>query len=488
MLWTKTWGSSDYESGYGLALDGSGNAFITGYTYGYGAGGSDAFVLKYNSDGNLLWNNTWGGSDSDSGRGIALDGSGNVFITGYTNHSGEGYDAFLLKYDSAGNQLWYKTWGGSEYDDGRGIAVDSSGTVFITGSTRSFGEGFDDIFFLKYEVDSDEDGLSDNKEVNIYFTDPNNSDTDDDGFTDGEEVNSGTDPLNFIDNWLSRGVLISISITALIIVCYVVIRKNKVKKINIIMERGDKLKTQADLEKSIESYQEALLKTNNVIKFVPKSVRSLIKGKLDQTLELQINQLLEKCDKLKKEGEYIGSIESINLASNLTKKIKEKSIKEQFNSKIINILDQIYVEIVNVKIEEALKLREMKNFDESINNFNTALSDVDKIGDKQLKEKFQSILKDYIDTTRMIRIKNLIFDLGQNYARLDVSDIIEKCGEGEGFILSAIRDMIMNREISAEYFKSNNTVTFKKQVDVEEIDKLMKSFDEWEKEGKSKKK
>jgi len=108
---------------------------------------------------------------------------------------------------------------------------------------------------------------------------------------------------------------------------------------------------------------------------VPKSLRTSIKGKLDEILEVQINQLLEKADGLKRDGKYIGAIEAINLAQNITNKITEKSIEEQFNKKIIKMLDQTYVNIIQDKIEEAIKLREMKNFDESINIFNTALSD-----------------------------------------------------------------------------------------------------------------
>ncbi|MBA7525872.1 hypothetical protein ES705_18030 [subsurface metagenome] len=88
----------------------------------------------------------------------------------------------------------------------------------------------------------------------------------------------------------------------------------------------------------------------------------------------------------------------------------------------------------------------------------------------------------------MNKTKSVIFNLGQNYARLEVMDILEKCGEDEELIIFTIQNMIKNREISAEYFKSSKAVAFSQQIDVEEIDKLMKSFDEWEKEGKGKKK
>ncbi|MFX1500449.1 MAG: hypothetical protein ACFFDH_05725 [Promethearchaeota archaeon] len=630
LLWYKIWGGNDNDCGDGITLDSSGNAFITGGSRSYGAENYNVFLLKYDSNGNKLWNTTWGGSKYDYGYGIILNGSGNVLITGSTSSYGAGAnDVLILKYDSDGNQLWYKTWGGNDTDCGYGITLDDSGNIFISGYTESIGVGFKDVFLLKIGIDmdddglndgdeintygtdpndpdsdddglndgseintygtdpndpdtdndnmpdgwevlsnldpliddssedpdtdslsnleeyqnntdpndpdsdddglndeseintygtnpndpdsddeglndeseinvygtnpndpdSDDDGLNDEREINVYGTNPNDPDSDNDGYTDGEEINSGTDPLNFRDNWFFRALIITIILSSItiLIISYIIVRKRKVKKINTIVERSDNLKAHSNLEESIESYQEALFKTKSVIKVVPKSLRSIIKEKLDETLELQIKQLLEKVDKLKYNEEDIKAIEILNLAQNFAKKIVDKSIEEKINQKIINILDQVYVEIIEAKIEEALTLREIKNFDESINKFNDIFSEVEKLSDEILKEKYQLMLKDYIDTTRMIKTKNKIFNLSQNYTRLEVSNIIEKAGEGEGLILSALQDMIMNREISAEYFKSSKEVAFHKQINIEEIDKLMKSFEDWEKEGKSKK-
>jgi len=149
--WNKTWGGLANDNGYGIAADSSGNLFITGDTNSYGAANQDAFLLKYDSSGNLEWNKTWGGSNGDHGLGIAVDASGNVFITGYTSSYGAGnQDAFLLKYDSSGNLEWNKTWGGSLGDFGRGVAVDSSGNIFITGDTNR-GTAGPDVFLLKYD-------------------------------------------------------------------------------------------------------------------------------------------------------------------------------------------------------------------------------------------------------------------------------------------------------------------------------------------------
>jgi len=147
-----TWGGSLYDHGRGIALDGSGNIYITGRAYNFGTGGSDAFIAKYDSAGNSLLNITWGGSDHESGRDIALDESGNIFITGYTYSFGAGWcDAFIAKYDSAGNSLLNITWGGSDYDSGSGIALDDSGNIYITGRAYNFGTGGSDAFIAKYD-------------------------------------------------------------------------------------------------------------------------------------------------------------------------------------------------------------------------------------------------------------------------------------------------------------------------------------------------
>ena len=254
LLWEKTWGGSGDDWGSGIVLDGSGNLFITGLTESYGAGEWDALLLKYDSSGNLLWNTTWGGSDSDHGSVIALDASENVVITGRTNSYGAGNgDVLVLKYDSSGNLLWYRTWGGSDYDFGAGIALDGSGNAFITGTTYSYGtSGYDgllikydssgnlllnktwggaghdsgeggygiaidgsgnafitgnfyyygevDVFLLKYGVDTDEDGLTDGWEVkyglNATWSGDASLDGDNDGLTNMEEFKINVDPTD----------------------------------------------------------------------------------------------------------------------------------------------------------------------------------------------------------------------------------------------------------------------------------------------------
>ena len=146
------WGGSQNEFGHSIALDALGNIFITGYTYSYGAGGSDAFVVKFNSTGHLNMSTMWGGSGYDRGYGITLDDAGNVYITGREVSFGEGfYDVFIAKFDNAGNSILNITWGGDDIDFGRDITLDPSGNIYIAGNTDSYGAGHYDALILKFD-------------------------------------------------------------------------------------------------------------------------------------------------------------------------------------------------------------------------------------------------------------------------------------------------------------------------------------------------
>jgi len=149
--WSKTWGGIKDDRGYGVAVDGSGNPYLAGFTNSYGAGNYDAFLVKYSTSGTQQWNRTWGAKGDDEGYCVAIDGSNNAYLAGYTNSFGAGnYDAFLTKYAENGTQLWNQTWGGTNDDFGYGVSVTSNGTVCITGDTLSFGAGDFDAFIVKY--------------------------------------------------------------------------------------------------------------------------------------------------------------------------------------------------------------------------------------------------------------------------------------------------------------------------------------------------
>jgi len=149
------------DRAYGIAVDAGGSAYLTGSTTSTNfplrgaiqtklAGAKDTFVAKLNPAGNSLVFSTYlGGSGSDTGNGIAVDGSGNVYVTGDTtspNFPASGFqninrgsqDAFAAKLSADGSHLLYSTYlGGAGDDHGAAIAVDGSGSAYVTGSTYS---------------------------------------------------------------------------------------------------------------------------------------------------------------------------------------------------------------------------------------------------------------------------------------------------------------------------------------------------------------
>ena len=151
LQWQRTWGGTGSDEGFAVAVDSPNRIYVTGSTRSFGAGLRDVFLLQLNSTGGLQWQRTWGGSLNETGRGVAVDSSGNVYVTGSTDSGSSIYNAFLLRFDSGGSLVWQRTWGGTTFDEGRGVAVDSSGNIYLTGITLSFGAGADDVFLLKFD-------------------------------------------------------------------------------------------------------------------------------------------------------------------------------------------------------------------------------------------------------------------------------------------------------------------------------------------------
>jgi len=151
--WDKTWNGGGIEAGWAMIMDSSENIFITGLTLSLGTP-ADLFLLKYNSSGDLQWDVTWGGNGFEDAHSIELDSSGNIYVSGETGSFGAGStDISLVKYNSTGDLQWYKTWGGSDSEGGWDLlALDSSENIYLAGGTKSFGTGIHDGFLVKYNI------------------------------------------------------------------------------------------------------------------------------------------------------------------------------------------------------------------------------------------------------------------------------------------------------------------------------------------------
>lgn len=152
-----------FDHGRSIAVDGAGNVYVTGLTYSgdfplagalqptHHGGNADVFVSKLDASGSALVYSTYlGGSGFDQGNAIAVDGTGNAYVTGFTGSinfplssaiqpaKAAVNDAFVAKLNPTGGALVYSTYlGGDGYDQGRAIAVDAAGSAFVTGDTKS---------------------------------------------------------------------------------------------------------------------------------------------------------------------------------------------------------------------------------------------------------------------------------------------------------------------------------------------------------------
>src|ERR1035437_4546205 len=150
-LWTRTYGGSGNDWGYSGQQTTDGGYIISGYTYSFGAGGSDAYLIKTNSSGDTTWTKTYGGTGGDWGDRVKQTADGGYIIAGYTTGFGVGSeDVYLIKTNSTGDTLWTKTYGGTTGDDaGYDIQLTSDGGYIIAGVTTSFGAGGNDIYLIK---------------------------------------------------------------------------------------------------------------------------------------------------------------------------------------------------------------------------------------------------------------------------------------------------------------------------------------------------
>lgn len=161
-IWATYYGDVGAEYGFSVAVDKDGNVYVTGHTTStsgitfsgfqntFGGGFYDAFLVKFDALGNRLWATYYGGPNKDYGKSVAIDILGNIYIAGATtsttgiasggfqnSYGGNGFDAFLVKFNSSGNRLWSTYYGGAGNEQAYGVATDTSGNVYLSGETNS---------------------------------------------------------------------------------------------------------------------------------------------------------------------------------------------------------------------------------------------------------------------------------------------------------------------------------------------------------------
>jgi len=154
LQWTKTIGGKEFEDGYSLIQTADGGYAIAGQTNSFGAGGYDVYVVKLDANGNLQWTKTIGGKKDDVGlMSLIQTADGGYAIAGATNSFGAGNgNVYVVKLDANGNLQWTKTVGGPGDEIGFSLIQTSDGGYAIAGSTFSFGAGDEDVYVVKLDA------------------------------------------------------------------------------------------------------------------------------------------------------------------------------------------------------------------------------------------------------------------------------------------------------------------------------------------------
>jgi hypothetical protein len=153
-LWNKTYGGTGDDTAYSVVQTGDGGYALAGYTYSFGAGGNDFWLVKTDASGNQQWNKTYGGTSYDYAYSIVKTRpDGGFALAGATYSSGAGSEDFwLVKTDASGNVLWNKTYGGTGDDRATSIVQTRDGGYVLAGSTTSFGAGSGDFWLVKTDA------------------------------------------------------------------------------------------------------------------------------------------------------------------------------------------------------------------------------------------------------------------------------------------------------------------------------------------------
>jgi len=159
--WTRTIGGSSYDISYSITETSDNGLVVTGGTMSYGNGNFDLIIAKFDSSGNLLWTKTLGGSNEDFAFSVIETSDNNLVTTGWTkSYGGSDKDVLVVKFDNNGNEIWTKTIGGTNIDEGYALTELNNGQIAVVGYTTSYGGTDNDILILMLDSSGDIPGFT----------------------------------------------------------------------------------------------------------------------------------------------------------------------------------------------------------------------------------------------------------------------------------------------------------------------------------------
>ena len=150
-VWKEVYGGTETEGGYSVQQTNDGGFIIVGYTNSFGNGGFDIFLLKTGSDGNQEWNKTFGSNETDKGYSVKQTDDLGFIISGITS-ADYGFDIRVVKTDADGNEEWNKVYGSTLNDFGFNIIQTDDDGFVVVGYTEIFGSEDEDVLLLKIDV------------------------------------------------------------------------------------------------------------------------------------------------------------------------------------------------------------------------------------------------------------------------------------------------------------------------------------------------
>ena len=151
--WNRTYGGNGIDDAYSVIQTSDGGYAMAGFTNSSGAGSYDGWLVKVDSSGNMQWNHTYGGPSADDLYTVIQTDDNSYVLAGYTTSAGAGAaDGQLIKVDSQGNLLWNQTYGGTGVDDIATVIKTNDGGYALVGYTSSYGAGGTDFWLSKSRV------------------------------------------------------------------------------------------------------------------------------------------------------------------------------------------------------------------------------------------------------------------------------------------------------------------------------------------------